>query len=96
MVSRHVYATTRDQAPHPPGRNHRPSPQDHARGNADAFNELPGTGKLRRDALTMVAAAAWWTQRRLGINEPLWTLIGLHRCGRSPMSGCTAGGPAAE
>lgn len=50
--------------------------------NADAFNELPGTVKLLCDALTMLAAAAWWTQRRLGINEPLWTLIGLHSHGR--------------
>lgn len=50
--------------------------------NADAFNELPGTGKLLRDLLTMLAAAAWWTQRRLGFSEPLWTLIGLHSHGR--------------
>lgn len=50
--------------------------------NADAFNQLPGTGNLLRDALTILAAAAWWTQRRLGINEPLWTLIGLHTHGR--------------
>ena len=50
--------------------------------DADAFNQLAGTGKLLRDALTVLAAAAWWSRRRLGIDEPLWTLIGLHTGGR--------------
>ena len=50
--------------------------------DADAFNQLAWTGNRLRDALTILAAAAWWTQRRLGINEPLWTLIGLHAHGR--------------
>nr|VTP04784.1 hypothetical protein BIN_B_05709 [Mycobacterium riyadhense] len=48
----------------------------------DAFNQLAATGNLLRDVLTMLAAAAWWTQRRLGINESLWTFIGLHTHGR--------------
>lgn len=48
----------------------------------DAFNELAATGNLLHDAVTMLAAAASWTQRRLGINDPLWTLIGLHTHGR--------------
>jgi len=56
--------------------------QELIRLDADAFNQLTGTGNLLRDALTMLAAAAWWAQRRLGINGPLWTLIGLHTHGR--------------
>lgn len=56
--------------------------QELIRLDADAFNQLTGTGNLLRDALTILAAAAWWAQRRLGINEPLWTLIGLHTHGR--------------
>ncbi len=50
--------------------------------DADAFNQLAWTGNRLRDALTVLAAAAWCTQHRLGINEPLWTLIGLHTHGR--------------
>ena len=42
----------------------------------------PGTGNLLRDALTVVDAAAWWARQRLGIAEPLWTLIGLQTGGR--------------
>lgn len=56
--------------------------QELIRLDADAFNQLTGTGNLLRDALTMLAAAAWWTRWRLGITEPLWTLIGLHTHGR--------------
>ena len=48
----------------------------------EAFNELTITGNLLRDALTVLAAAAWWTQHRLGLTEPVWTLIGLHTGGR--------------
>jgi hypothetical protein len=29
-----------------------------------------------------IAAAAWWARQRLGTDEPLWTLIGLHTGGR--------------
>lgn len=50
--------------------------------HADAFNQLTWTGNRLRDALNILAAAAWWTQRRLDINEPLWTLIGMHTHGR--------------
>ena len=49
--------------------------------NADAFNALAGTGNLLRDALTVLAAAAWWTRQRLGIAEPAWTLIGFYTRG---------------
>lgn len=56
--------------------------QELIRLDADTFNQLTGTGNLLRDALTMLAAAAWWTHQRLGINEPLWTLIGLHTHGK--------------
>jgi transposase len=56
--------------------------QELIRLNADAFNELASIGNLLRDALTVLAAAAWWTRRRLGIVEPVWTLIGLYTRGR--------------
>jgi len=56
--------------------------QELIRLNADAFNELAITSNLLRDTLTMLAAAAWWTRRRLGITEPAWTLIGLYTRGR--------------
>jgi IS30 family transposase len=56
--------------------------QELIRLDADTFNQLTGTGNLLRDALTMLAAAAWWTHQRLGINETLWTLIGLHTHGK--------------
>jgi len=46
------------------------------------FNPLASTGNLLRDALTVVDAAAWWARQRLGIAEPLWTLIGLQTGGR--------------
>ena len=50
--------------------------------DADAFNQLASTGNLLRDVLTVLAAAAWWARQRLGLTEPLWTLIGLHTGGR--------------
>jgi transposase-like protein len=50
--------------------------------NADAFNALASTGNLLLDCLTVLAAAAWWTRPRLGITEPVWTLIGLYTGGR--------------
>ncbi len=50
--------------------------------DADAFNALATTGNLLRDALTVLAAAAWWARRRLGIAAPVWTLIGLYTAGR--------------
>ena len=56
--------------------------QELIRLDADTFNRLASTGNLLRDALTVLAAAAWWARRRLGIAEPLWTLIGLHTGGR--------------
>ena len=56
--------------------------QELIRLDADTFNQLASTGNLLRDALTVLAAAAWWARQRLGIDEPLWTLIGLHTGGR--------------
>ena len=56
--------------------------QELIRLDADTFNRLASTGNLLRDTLTVLAAAAWWARRRLGIAEPLWTLIGLHTGGR--------------
>jgi hypothetical protein len=56
--------------------------QELIRLDADAFNQLASTGNLLRDALTVLAAAAWWARERLGITEPVWTLIGLHTRGR--------------
>ena len=56
--------------------------QELIRLDADAFNQLASTGNLLRDALTVLAAAAWWARQRLGIAEPGWTLIGLHTAGR--------------
>jgi transposase-like protein len=56
--------------------------QELIRLDADAFNQLASTGNLLRDALTVLAAAAWWARQRLGIAEPVWTLIGLHTAGR--------------
>jgi hypothetical protein len=50
--------------------------------DADAFNALAWTGNRLRDTLTILAAAARWTQHRLGFDEPLWTLIGLRAHGR--------------
>ena len=55
--------------------------QELIRLDADAFNQLASTGNLLRDALTVLAAAAWWARRRLGIAEPVWTLIGLYTRG---------------
>ncbi|AOS90783.1 MULTISPECIES: helix-turn-helix domain-containing protein [Mycobacterium avium complex (MAC)] len=55
--------------------------QELIRLDADAFNQLTGTGNLLRDALAMLAAAAWWTRQRLGIAEPPWSLIGLYTRG---------------
>ena len=56
--------------------------QELIRLDAEAFNELASTGNLLRDTLTVLAAAAWWARRRLGIAEPVWTLIGLYTRGR--------------
>ena len=56
--------------------------QELIRLNADAFNALTGAGNLLLDSLTVLAAAAWWARRRLGIAEPVWTLIGLYTRGR--------------
>ncbi|MDT5319201.1 MAG: hypothetical protein QOD88_1723 [Mycobacterium sp.] len=56
--------------------------QELIRLNADAFNQLASTGNLLHDALTALAAAAWWTRQRLGISESAWTLVGLHSGGR--------------
>ena len=56
--------------------------QELIRLDADTFNRLASTGNLLRDTLAVLAAAAWWARRRLGIAEPLWTLIGLHTGGR--------------
>jgi len=50
--------------------------------DAEAFNALATTGNLLRDTLTVLAAAAWWARRRLGIAAPVWTLIGLYTGGR--------------
>jgi hypothetical protein len=55
--------------------------QELVRLDADAFNKLASTGNLLRDTLTVLAAAAWWARRRLGITEPVWTLIGLYTRG---------------
>ena len=55
--------------------------QELIRLDADSFNQLASTGNLLRDALTVLAAAAWWARRRLGIAEPVWTLIGLYTRG---------------
>ena len=57
--------------------------QELIRLDAEAFNELASTGNLlRADTLTVLAAAAWLARRRLGIAEPVWTLIGLYTRGR--------------
>jgi hypothetical protein len=56
--------------------------QELIRLDADAFNALASTGNLLLDCLTVLAAAAWWARRRLGIAEPVWTLIGLYTGGR--------------
>lgn len=56
--------------------------QELIRLDVDAFNQLASTGNLLRDALTVLAAAAWWARQRLGIAEPVWTIIGLHTGGR--------------
>ena len=56
--------------------------QELIRLDADAFNQLATTGNLLRDALSILAAAAWCTRQRLGIAEPPWTLIGLYTRGR--------------
>ena len=55
--------------------------QELIRLDADSFNQLASTGNLLRDTLTVLAAAAWWARRRLGIAEPVWTLIGLYTRG---------------
>jgi hypothetical protein len=44
--------------------------QELIRLDADAFNQLASTGNLLRDTLTVLAAAAWWARRRLGIASP--------------------------
>ena len=56
--------------------------QELIRLHADAFNTLASTSNLLLDCLTVLAAAAWWARRRLGITEPMWTLIGLYTGGR--------------
>ncbi|WP_219069214.1 helix-turn-helix domain-containing protein [Candidatus Mycobacterium methanotrophicum] len=48
----------------------------------DTFNQLPRAASPLRDALTVLTAAACSARQRLGFNEPLWTLIGLHAHGR--------------
>jgi transposase-like protein len=48
----------------------------------DAFNQLPRATNPLRDALTVLAAAACAARQRLGLTEPMWTLIGLHTQGR--------------
>ncbi len=48
----------------------------------DAFNQLPRPTNPLRDALAVLAAAACAARQRLGLTEPLWTLIGLHTQGR--------------
>lgn len=48
----------------------------------DAFNQLPAAATPLRDALTVLAAAARAARQRLGLTEPLWTLIGLHTRGQ--------------
>lgn len=48
----------------------------------DAFNQLPRATSPLRDALTVLAAAACAARQRLGLTDPLWTLIGLHTQGR--------------
>jgi hypothetical protein len=48
----------------------------------DAFNRLPRATNPLPDALTVLAAAAHAACRRLGVTDPLWTLIGLHAQGR--------------
>jgi hypothetical protein len=50
--------------------------------DTDTFNRLASTGNPLRDALTVLAAVAWWARQRPGIAEPLWTLIGLQTGGR--------------
>jgi hypothetical protein len=50
--------------------------------DAETFNELASTGNLLRDTPTVLAAASWRARRRLGIAEPVWTLIGLYTRGR--------------
>lgn len=48
----------------------------------DAFNQLPRASGPLCDALTVLVAAASAARRRLGLIEPVWTLIGLHTHGR--------------
>ena len=48
----------------------------------DAFNRLPRATHPLRDALTVLAAAAHAARQRLGLADPVWTLIGLHAQGR--------------
>lgn len=48
----------------------------------DAFNQLPRATSPLRDALTVLVAAACAACQRLGLTEPLWTMVGLHTHGR--------------
>ena len=48
----------------------------------DAFNRLPRATNPLRGALTVLVAAACAARQRLGLTEPLWTLIGLYTQGR--------------
>jgi len=48
----------------------------------DAFNRLPRATNPLCDALTILAAAAHAARQRLGLADPVWTLISLHAQGR--------------
>ena len=48
----------------------------------DAFNQLPRATNPLHGALIVLAAAACAAGQRLGLTDPLWTLIGLHSQGR--------------
>ena len=50
--------------------------QELVRLDAGAFNQLASTGNLLRDVFTVLAAAAWWTRRRLGIADRYGRLSG--------------------
>ena len=48
----------------------------------EVFTELRLGANPLRDALSVLAAAAYWDRHRFGFIEPTWTLIGTYTRGR--------------